>query len=107
MSYGVEITTRAELEIDSACLWWAEHRSAEQAERWYVGIHDAIANLNENPTRRSLALENDAFPYELRELHFGVGRRTTHRVLFTVRDNMVLVLSVRHVAQQLLSPDDL
>ena len=34
-------------------------------------------------------------------------RRPTHRIIFTVADDVVLVLAVRHVAQDELQPDDL
>ena len=107
MNYCVEVSTRAELEIDQAFAWWAGHRSAEQAERWYVGIYSEIATLSENPTRRPIAFENEVVDYELRELHFGLGRRPSHRALFTVRADTVFVISVRHFAQQPLSANEL
>ena len=39
-------------------------------------------------------------------LVYGVGRRPTHRAVFTVRSDLVLVLRVRHLAQKEISPDD-
>ena len=107
MNYRVELTARAELEIDQAYVWWAENRSAEQAQRWYAGIHAAISDLSASPTRRPLAFENDDVDYELRELHFGLGRLPSHRALFTIRADTIFVLSVRHVAQEPLSVGDL
>jgi len=106
MSYRVVISARAHEDLEDACSWWAEHRSAEQAERWYNGIGAAIRSLRRNPHRCALAQENDAFPYEIRQLHYGVGKRPTHRVVFTIRPDMVFVLRVRHLAQDELSPDD-
>jgi len=42
-----------------------------------------------------------------RELHYGSGRRTTHRVLFRVLEhNVVEVMAIRHFAQQDVTPDD-
>ena len=51
----------------------------EQAARWYAGFSDALASLRENPERCPLAPENGRFPYEIHELHYGLGSRPTHR----------------------------
>jgi len=42
----------------------------------------------------------------VRERLFG-GRRHKHRVLFTILDNQVIVLHVRHSSQRDLTEDDL
>jgi hypothetical protein len=55
--------------------------------------------------RYPLARENDQFPYEVRVMNYGVGSRPTHRALYTIRPNAVVVLSIRSVAQQDVSPD--
>lgn len=68
---------------------------------------EALRSLEEQPLRCPLARENESFPYELRELHYGVGSRPTHRALLTVRPDAVVVLSIRHVAQKDVVPDDL
>ena len=39
--------------------------------------------------------------------HRSKGRRPTHRAVFTIRGEEVVVLTVRHVAQPDLSPDDI
>jgi plasmid stabilization system protein ParE len=79
----------------------------QQAARWYAGFSDAIAALAQNPERCPLAPENGCFPYEIRELHYGLGSRPTHRAVFTVRPDMVLVLTIRHAAQADLTEADL
>jgi plasmid stabilization system protein ParE len=43
----------------------------------------------------------------MRELHFGVGARPTHRVIFTIVKQTVVVLAVRHAAQNVLRPEDI
>jgi plasmid stabilization system protein ParE len=106
MSLPVIFQPEAEEQLVSSALWWAERRSGEQAERWYAAFLDAIETLSDNPERCPLAHENAAFPYELRELHFGIGSRPTHRALFTIRSDAVVVLSVRHAAQQDVTPED-
>lgn len=94
-------------QLDNAYLWWAQHRSPEQAGRWYRGIEQAINGLKEKPERQGLAAEDGQVPIELRQILFGIGRRPTHRVLFTIRPDCVYVLSVLHVAQDAVGPDDL
>ncbi len=94
-------------DITEAHDWWAENRSVEQADRWYRSLAQHILALEENPQRCGLARENSSFPYELRQLLFGLGSAPTHRVVFTIRPDQVLVLRVRHVAQQPLGGDEI
>lgn len=107
MSYVVVVTEQAAHEMEEAAAWWARERSVEQAERWYAGIRQAISTLNQRPERYPTAPENSDFSYELRELHYGLGARPTHRVVFTIVKQTVIVLAVRHGAQDQLHPDDL
>ena len=107
MSLRLVITEQAEREMQSAFNWWAEHRSKRQADRWYAGLAKAIADLSENPERNSQSRERDRFAYAIRDVLFGLGRRPTHRAVFTIRGEEVVVLTVRHVAQRDFSPDDI
>jgi plasmid stabilization system protein ParE len=100
MTYEVIITSRAEQEVQANHDWWAAHRSAEQAARWYDEFLNAALSLEQNPERCALATENGRFAYELRQLNFGVGNKATHRLLYAIRRNEVVVLRVRHLAQQ-------
>jgi hypothetical protein len=56
--------------------------------------------LEHNPERFALAAENDRFPYEIRQLNFGIGRKPTHRLVYTIRPREVVVLRLRHLAQE-------
>lgn len=107
MKYTVVNTRRAERDLLAAAHWWAENRSPAQADRWLEAIHKKIESLAKSPLRCPLAPEHERFSTELRELHFGVRRRPTHRIIFTVAEDVVLVLAVRHVAQDELQADDL
>ena len=107
MTYRVVFTERADRELDAASDWWAEHHSAEQAAQWYVGFSEAIDSLSDNPERFPIAQEDDRFPYEVRELHYGLSSRPTHRAVFTIQSDYVLVLTIRHHAQRDLTADDL
>ena len=106
MSYEVIITDQAQQELEHACTWWAENRSAREASQWYDGMAEAIRSLAVNPARFPFADENDLFPHELHQLNYGLVRRPTHRIIFTIRRNQVVLLRIRHVAQKPFAPED-
>ena len=73
MTYPVMLTDRAHVEMGAAYSWWAEHRSQALAAQWYDAIADAIESLADYPDRCAVSRENDHFPYEMRDLYFGIG----------------------------------
>src|SRR5687768_11995766 len=99
MAYRVIITRRAEREMHDAALWWATNRSAPQAARWLAGLEKKLKSLAKSATRYPLAAEHQKFPYNLREMHYGVRSRITHRAVFTIAADLIIVFSVRHAAQ--------
>ena len=107
MNYRIVITQTAEQDIRQAVIWWRDNRSAAQAERWLNKIYPAIETLTKWPARCPLAAENDLLPTGVRQLHFGVSRKTTHRVVFTISDQEVVILRVRHVARRDLTAEEL
>jgi len=107
MSYHVVISTQAAAELQAAAQWWAENREPEQAARWFVGFDAKIRGLANTSHSLPIADENDEFPYEIRQLNFGLSSRPTHRAIFTIVDpDIVLVLTIRHAAQDRITPDD-
>jgi len=102
----VVVTDAAQADIRSAYLWWREHRSFEQAERWYRGIYRCMQALRTSAARCPKAPEIDLLPTGLRQLGFGLGRRQTHRIVFTIVKSDLIVLRVRHAAQDALTDDD-
>jgi plasmid stabilization system protein ParE len=90
-------------DADAAYAWIAEHLSPAQAERWYQGLFQQMETLTRQPTRCPRAAESDWFPEELRELLYG-KRNNKYRILFTIRDQDVVVLYVQHAARQELDP---
>jgi plasmid stabilization system protein ParE len=99
------LSEQARLDIEEAHDWWAENRSIEQASRWYQALLERILTLEEDPERFGLAPEDALFPYEIRQLLFGLGPTPTHRVVYTICPDQILVLRVRHVAQGPLGGD--
>ena len=77
-------------------------RSPAAADRWLLGIHEAIQSLRTLPQRRPLAPERALAEEEIRQLVFG-----TYRILFSIEGTTVGVLHVRHVARGALRPEDL
>jgi len=107
VTYDVVLTTKAQRQIQAAARWWAEHRSAEQAERWYERVIETLASLQQNPRRCVTAPECEAFALPLRQISFGLGRQPTHRAVFAIRGSRVVVYTVRHLAQRDLRPSDI
>jgi len=107
MNYQIDVTDRAAEALESAARWWPEHRSLAQAEQWYDGFVKAILTLDQAPERCPLARESHKFPFEVRQLVYGLGRKRTHRAVFTIHEETVIVLTIRHLAQRDLELGDL
>ena len=104
MTYQVMLTQRAARDLEEAYRWIAE-RAPETAARWYNGFVDALATLSSHPERCALAPESRVFPTEVRQLLHG--RRLTYRALFTICQQTVVVLHIRHTARRDASAEDL
>ena len=98
--YAVIILPAAERNIDEAYLWLTEH-DADAASRWYNRLMEVIFSLDVFPERCPLAPESKSLNTEIREIFHG-RRQHKYRILFTVRENKVHVLHVRHGARQAL-----
>ena len=107
MSLPAIIMPEAEEALWTNAEWWANNRSLEQTQRWYDGFAKAILGLSDHPRRFPIARESDQLPYEVRVMNYGVGSRPTHRALYTIRPDSIVVVSIRSAAQQDANPDDL
>ena len=107
MTYHVIVDQHAIDDIERNARWWAEHHSAEQAVRWYESAFVKIYSLDAMPERHGLSYENGDFPYEIRDLLFGLGSRPRYRAVFTIKGNEVHVLTVRRAEEAPLTPGDL
>lgn len=92
--------------LDQA-LWWSDHRSPEQAFDWLMGFETALQSLAKTPQQHRLIREKAISTHELREIYYGLGKKATHRAIFEIRENDVIVYSVRHLAQADLTEEDL
>ncbi len=77
------------------------------ADKWFTGFERLLESLIQHPDRHPLAREADEIGIELREVHYGSGRRLTHRALFVIEGDVVEVLTIRHHAQQDLTREEL
>ena len=107
MSYRVRLTHRARIQLFNIASWWASHRSLEEAARWLQGFDDLIDQLGTDPDRHPLASESHRFGVELRQINYGLKRKKTHRAVFEVRDDEVVVHAIRHLSQEEVGLSDL
>jgi plasmid stabilization system protein ParE len=104
MKYDVVLTDEAKQNVRAAVAWYAE-RSQSAADHWYSNLQKTLDTLKSDPHRCPIADENERVPVEMRQLNYGSGRKTTHRIIFAIRPSTVVVYAVRHVAQQVWRPD--
>jgi mRNA-degrading endonuclease RelE of RelBE toxin-antitoxin system len=97
MAFQVRVTQTAKVEIDTAYSWLRE-RNLLYADKWFREMMGAIATLQEKPLRCALVPENDVLTEEIRQLIYGRSRNK-YRILFSIREDTVFVLHVRHSSQ--------
>jgi plasmid stabilization system protein ParE len=108
MKFELRISGQVRSELLAIAQWYLDtSQSLKVADDWHSGAMAAIHNLAKTPLAGKLAAESYLFEFELRELHYGSGRRPTHRVLYRVIGDLVEVLTIRHHAQQPLKRGDL
>jgi plasmid stabilization system protein ParE len=102
MAYAVELTLRAERDLDDLY----EYLSAEQsavARRWFNGLEKAIFTLERFPRRCPRAPEARRASRPLRQLFYG-NRPDVYRILYEIDEprQIVWVLTIRHGARDAL-----
>lgn len=103
MAYRVEITARAERDLDA--LYVQVHAAdSERARKWYFGLRAAIYGLCEMPRRCSRTPENK----NLRHLLYG-RKPYVYRVIFRIRikTGVLEILHIRHGARRKFRVSDL
>ena len=104
--FQIVILPRADFDMQQSVDWWKNNRSHEQAEKWYLEILEAIESLSGLPKRFSLAPESETLGVALHQMPFGVSSRPTHRLLYTIDGERVIVLRVLHGAQDVITDAD-
>jgi plasmid stabilization system protein ParE len=106
MSYPIELTARAEADINRI-YDQLSRRSPEGAVRWYESFWDAVERLRVNPFTCALAFEHEEFEEELRHFLFGTRKGRTYRALFVVREDVVKIVAVRWPGERPMKPEDI
>ena len=96
-THQVNILPSAERNISEAYKWITE-RNPEAAVLWYNRLIELILSLDTFPERAPFAPENKSLRRGIREIFHG-QRHYKYRILFTVTENEVHVLHVRHGAR--------
>ena len=103
--YKLDITDRARDDADAAYDWMAENVSPAFAEKWYDGLFKQIETLTKHPNRCPVARESRKFPEKIQELVYGKAKhKHKYRILFTIREDTVVILFVYHSARKEIEP---
>jgi len=97
--FDVVLSDAAKADIRNIAVWWSEHRSKDDAERWYVAIIKKIYLLEHMPRRCPVARESEQLGIEVRHLLFGISSKHTHRVLYEIEGSTVNVFRVLSTLQ--------
>ena len=106
MKREVVLTATAQQQMNAAADWYAEE-NPNIAANWFDGLIARLNSLSDNPEQHAVARESEFLPVELRQMLYGSGKRITHRVLFVIREQRIVVYQIRHVAMQDLTAEDL
>ena len=105
MAYQVSFTDRFVLHLQEIGDRIAGDSPAS-ALPWIEELERQILRLARFPEGYPPARENENHSVELRQMLYGKGRHQ-YRVIFTIQNDQVIVLDVRHGARQDLPPKDL
>ncbi len=101
MAYSVEFSFRARRDLDHIVAYIAAN-SPRNATRWRHRLYEKLRSLTTMPAACGLAPEDQVSGREIRQLLFG-----SYRVLFTIYETKVFILTVRHGARRFLTADEL
>lgn len=106
MTREVVLTETAQQQMNAAADWYAE-QNPTVAAKWFNGLIARLNFLSDNPEQYAVARESEFLPVELRQMLYGSGKRITHRVLFVIREQRIVVYQIRHVAMPDIAAEDL
>jgi len=101
MTFEIEFSQSSQRDLEEIVAYISAD-SPENAKRWRVRLEKNLLSLRTQPEACGLAIENEYASGEVRQLLFG-----RYRVLFTIRDQTVYLLTIRHGARKQMTPDEL
>ena len=105
MEYRVSLTGRFILHLQDIGDYIAQD-SPSSALRWIEELERQLLRLKKFPEGHAPARENKNHSVELRQMLYGKGRHQ-YRIIFTIQNDEVVVLDLRHGAMDSLPPGDL
>jgi len=105
VEYQVSFTSRFQAHLKDIGDYIAQD-GPTNALRWIEELERQLSKLRKFPERHGAARENDSHDIELRQMLYGRGRNK-YRVIFTIRNNEIVVLDIRHGARKELPPSSL
>ena len=99
MLLSIRLQPEAEEDILRNLLWWAQHHSTDEALEWHLVVQKQIRQISLNLDGYPLSIENDAYPYVIRDALIGKGKRGSYPAVFTVTDDTIVVLRVLRAEQ--------
>lgn len=106
MTYRPVIVEPAEADVDRIYAYILA-RSPQGAAAWYRAFVACTKRIVLQPLACSIALENAAFDFELRQALFKTRYGVPYRCVFTVVDDEVRILRVRGPGQAPLKAGDI
>jgi plasmid stabilization system protein ParE len=95
MHFRVELTEKANRDLDGILEWLLEQQAGETGLRWFWRLEEACESLSQLPRRCGVAPEDAEFPFEVRQLLYG-NKPHLYRILFTIEGDNVIILHVLH-----------
>jgi plasmid stabilization system protein ParE len=95
MTFNVETTVEADQDAETILEWLLSQHAGETGTKWLAALKEAIESLSKFPERRPLAPESPKFPFQVRQLFYGHSPHI-YRILFTINQDRVYVLYIRH-----------
>lgn len=99
MVFRVKVTPKAHRDLDAILARLIAEHAGETGLRWFRHLQDAVHSLSKLPDRCPLAIENKAFPFEVRQLLYG-RKPHVYRILFTITADTVVILHIRHARRR-------
>ncbi len=106
MSHRIELSLRAQQDLDEIMHWLSEPSPAGAAT-WLHRFNEILTTLTDDPQSWSLAPENDDHDEEIHHVVFKTRRGRKYRALFIVRDDVIFVTNLRGPGQDFLPPSEI
>ena len=94
MEFRVDFTPRAQQDLDKI-YDWVVGNAPITGQRWFDRFENSILSLSNFPKRCPVEPKLSSPRQTIRKLVFGTTRYKYH-VYFTIRDEVVMVLHIRH-----------